>query len=59
MNKAAGDKNDRMIDMTLKELSEYSIPAGHRERMDRIKESFDRRDYEEIVSLSSVTEDML
>lgn len=59
LNKAAGYKNDRMIDMTLKELSEYSIPAGHRERMDRIKESFDRRDYEEIASLSAVTEDML
>ena len=59
LKKAALDQNDRMIDMTLKELSEYSIPVKHRERMNRIKDSFDRKDFEEIVTLSSVTEDML
>ena len=59
IKKAADEKNDRMIEMTLRDISEYKIPDKHRLRMDRIKSSFDLKDYEEIKSLSDITEDML
>ena len=57
--KAAGEKDDRMIDMTLKEIAEYDIPEKHRDRMDRIRLSFMRKDYDEIISLSATAEGML
>ena len=57
--KAASEKDDRMIEMTLTEISEYDIPEKHKERMDRIRLCFERRDYDEIITLSGIAEGIL
>ena len=54
LNKAALKKDDRIIDMTLNDISEYTIAGEHREKMDRIRECFERRDYEGIMSLTEI-----
>ena len=59
IRKAAMERNDRMIEMTLRDISEYDIPEKHQEKMNRIEIAFKRQDYEEIKLLSDVTEDML
>lgn len=59
IRKAAMERDDRMIEMTLKDISEYAIPEKHQEKMNRIEIAFKRHDYEEIKLLSDVTEDML
>ena len=59
INKAASRRDDRMIEMTLKDISEYDIPQKHRDNMNSIEAAFKNQDYEEIKLLSDVTEDML
>jgi HPt (histidine-containing phosphotransfer) domain-containing protein len=59
IRKAAEERNDRMIEMTLRDISEYDIPDKHQDKMNRIEVAFERQDYEEIKMLSDITEDML
>ena len=48
LRKAAKEKDDRMIGMTLNELAEFDIPKKHLDRVSRIKECFERQDYDGI-----------
>ena len=48
LRKAAEEKDDRMIGMTLNDLAEFEIPKKHLDRVNRIKECFERQDYDGI-----------
>ncbi|WP_051200295.1 DegV family protein [Butyrivibrio sp. FCS006] len=48
LRKAAEEKDDRMIGMTLNDLAEFEIPKKHLDRVSRIKECFERQDYDGI-----------
>ncbi|MBO6197108.1 MAG: DegV family EDD domain-containing protein [Butyrivibrio sp.] len=54
--KAADEKNDRIIKMTLDDIAEYDIPGGHREKMDLMREHLKNGDYESIKSLAETAE---
>lgn len=59
IHKAALEKDDKLIGMTLNEIIEYDIPEKHRQKMALIKDSFDRGNYEEIIALSDITDGSL
>ncbi len=48
LRKAAEEKDERIIGMTLSELAEFEIPKKHLDRVNRIKECFERGDYDGI-----------
>ena len=56
LRKAVAKKDERIIDMTLKEIAEYDVPKEHRERLDKITQYFEQRDYDQIEKLLSEVE---
>ena len=45
--------------MTLDDLLEFDIPQKHKERMDNIRECFERQDYDGIKAIADISEGML
>jgi DegV family protein with EDD domain len=52
LKKAADKQDDRIIDMTLKEIVQYNLPDADRERLEKIKESLEAKDYTRIKELA-------
>ncbi len=50
--KAAENKDDRILKMTLDELAEFDIPKDHMQRMSMVKECLDNHDYDGIKEIA-------
>ena len=51
LKEGADTKDDTMIKETLREISEYDIPENDKQKLERISALFERRDYENIISV--------
>ena len=50
--KAAENKDDRILKMTLDELTEFDIPKDHMQRMSMVKECLENHDYDGIKEIA-------
>ena len=51
IKEGASSGDDQMIKDTLSEIADYEVPAPDKEKLDKIKECFDKSDYNGIISI--------